>query len=299
METSPRHTLFLVWAVIAGLIVTAPAPAQLTPIFSDGFESGDLSAWSLSTGLAPEVFRFSDLALRDPHVFVDLGPLGCADFTDDAVPFGLAPSFNSIIETAITDDDNGDGFLDLSSLLLFRPLDVTAAAERLDLGGGLCSAPLVSTSCDPDPEVTAQTTSYDGLAAGLCLSAVAGTTSGYSPSVDETSAPCFVSASGTLVFDLDGVEVPLEDAQLAAGWLGDPPVALTAGLIRGFLPESVADSILLPSDTPLVGDQPLSVLLPGGQGNCAAGDDRDVHESVTGWWLYLAFTADEVPYSGG
>jgi hypothetical protein len=49
---------------------------------------------------------------------------------------------------------------------------------------------------------------------------------------------------------------------------------------------------------PIVGGQPLSSVLPGGAGNCAAGDDRDVLDAVTGWWFYLNYPADEVPYQG-
>ena len=66
---------------------------------------------------------------------------------------------------------------------------------------------------------------------------------------------------------------------------------MTDGLLLGFLLESEADAILIPADIPVVGGQPLSALFPGGTGNCSGGDDRDVHMSESGWWLYFNFTA--------
>ncbi len=47
------------------------------------------------------------------------------------------------------------------------------------------------------------------------------------------------------------------------------------GLMRGFLSEAEAATVLLPATLPIVGGQPITVLLPGGAGNCAAHDDRD------------------------
>jgi len=45
---------------------------------------------------------------------------------------------------------------------------------------------------------------------------------------------------------------------------------------------------------PLIGGQPLSALLPGGAGNCAAGDDRDMLNGEPGWWFYFAIEAERV-----
>ena len=44
--------------------------------------------------------------------------------------------------------------------------------------------------------------------------------------------------------------------------------------------------------------QPLSILFPGGTGNCAVDDDRDTYEAVFGWWVYLNFPADPVEWTG-
>ncbi len=296
--TFQRSAVLLCCALWAALLVPRSASAQF---FSDGFESGDTSAWSTVVGLAPEVFRFSDLDLRDPHVFADAGILGCFDFTDEPIPLvGIA--FNGLLADQITGDADLDGFLDLSSLLLFRQLVLTASGERVDFDNGLCMAPApfsalipeagTELACGPDPATEPLILSYDGLDAGSCLETVAGTTSGYTPGVGEPGAPCFVTVAETVPFQLGDLTVTLEDVQIAATFAGEP-LALDNGLFRGFLSEADADTLLLPPD---FGGGPLSSLLPGGTGNCASGDDRDVHDGVTGWWFYFNFAAVRVLY---
>lgn len=271
-------------------------------VFADGFESGNTLAWTLSAGepplVSPEAYRMSDLDLRDPHVFVDLDILGgCFDFTDQNLPLDLAPSLNAQIEAAITTDGDSNGTLDLSSLLLFRPFSETAVDLRLDLGGGACVAPFPAATCDPDGGVP-QTATYDALAGGTCLEAEAGTTSGYVPAVSSTPAPCFVSQPRSVLLSVGLLELPLRGYQLAGASLGDPPSGFAQGLLRGFLREVDADTILLPPELPIVGGEPLSILLRGGTGNCAPGDDRDLFEGDSGWWFYFAWTADVVLYTG-
>jgi hypothetical protein len=77
---------------------------------------------------------------------------------------------------------------------------------------------------------------------------------------------------------------------------------LINGIIRGFISEADADSIELPAGLPLVGEQPVSSLFPGGTGNCRTGegiDDRDIGpDSEPGWYFYLNFTAHEVDWTG-
>ncbi len=291
------ETLTVVLVLLAlALINPQPATAGGEVIFENGFESGDFSGWSVVVGLppTPTVFRFSDLDLRDPHLFVEVFPF-CFDFTDTPIPL-TDTSFNGSIADLVTTDGDDDGFLDLSILTLFRPFDVLADALRLDIAPGVCTAPIDGTSCTR--VVSSLVTTYDGLAAGTCLETLPGTTSGYSPGIDEPAAPCFATAAVTLALALGDVEVPLTDAQVAAVWEGDPVTSLGQGLLRGFLSEADADAVLLPPELPVVGGQPLSMLLPGGSGNCAGDDDRDLHLGVTGWWFYLNFTADQVEYTG-
>jgi len=87
--------------------------------------------------------------------------------------------------------------------------------------------------------------------------------------------------------------------RLAATYVGNPASSLSNGLIVGFLAESTADTILLPPTVPLFGNQPLSVVLPGGTGNCALHDDRDVGPGgALGWYFYLNFSAHRVTWTG-
>lgn len=282
-------------------VAALPMRAQL-PISSDDFESANTLAWDVRVGitlLPAESFRHNLLALRDPHVFVDLPIFGCFDFTDTDLPLGAGPSLNSQIATAIATDGDGDGFLDLSTLLLFRPYDGAALGVRVDTGPGACTAPPAPLSCDLDGVNVPQTIPYDALAAGSCLAPDAGTTSGYTPAVPEPTGPCFVTASRDALVDFAGVPVLLRSLQLAASQVGSPaPTGFLGGLQRGFLSEADADLILLPATVPIVGGQPISILFPGGTGNCAAGDDRDTVTGESGWWFYFEFESDEVTYVG-
>ena len=272
--------------------VSTPASAR---IFSDGFESGDFSAWSQVVSEAPIVYRMTDLDLRDPHLFAPVTivvPL-CLDFTDDPLPV-VDLAFNGSLQDQINTDADRDGFLDLSSLLLFHPFTTQAVAEEVDVDAGLCTAPLETTVCAADPMTTPLLTTYTGQAAGTCLDPVAGTTSGYDPAIVEPGAPCFVTVAETFSLPLGGLDVTLQDLQIAATFAGSPTTTFTSGLIRGFLTETAADALLLPPDLPVVGGQPFSVLLPGGTGSCATGDDRDTHLGESGWWFYLNFKASRI-----
>jgi hypothetical protein len=286
------------------LLAAAPLAAQLTPIFLDGFESGNTLAWSASVGepaLAPaEVFRMSDLDLRDPHLYVLVPVFGCVDITDQDIPLTTGTAFNPNLQVSITGDTSPvDGILDSSFLLEFRPFEETAALLRLDMGSGVCTAPMAGTTCAPHTASLAQTAAYDGLAAGSCLAPIAGTLYGpYTPEVVSVAGPCFVSTPRQMVFDLNGVALPLRELQVAADWTATPVSGFSSGLMRGFLSESDAATVILPAELPIVGGQPLTALLPGGSGNCSTHDDRDSLHSVSGWWFYFNFPAAEVPWTG-
>jgi len=80
--------------------------------------------------------------------------------------------------------------------------------------------------------------------------------------------------------------------------VGAAPDDLTKGLIVGFLREVDANNIFLPPSYPIVGGQSISVLLPGGAGNCAVWTDKDMNGQDPGWWFFLNFTAENVPWTG-
>ncbi len=225
------------------------------------------------------LFRFSDMDLRDPHVFASFGV--CVDVTTQ---------FNDQIQTSIQTDGDGDGFLDRSTVVEFLPLDQSAATNLFDSGRANCTAPLATTACGPINSsaimgnATLSTTS-------TCLSSVPGTIRPYSPAITDSNAPCFASPVGTVLLDLGGTSVTLSGAQIGGRFVGNPATNLDNGLLRGFISENDADNTIIPASVPVIGGRPLSSVLAGGTGSCAAHSDKDTFNGVTGWWFYLNYVA--------
>lgn len=254
-----------------------------------GADAGDAAA-------PPVAFRFSDLDLRDPHMWVSF--LGCRDVTD--VPLG-GFSVNGAMQDEIQTDGDSSGHLDFSPLLLFRSYDQSAATQPIEVHFATCTAPMAGSSCSPGTvKVLATATN---MSAGNCLSPVAGTVHGYSPAITSTNAPCFVTSAITLTVALAGIPITLHDAKIAATYVGNPANDLVNGLLRGFVSEADANATMVPTSSPIIGGQPLSTLLAGGDPpgnggkNCAAFSDKDTNNGVSGWWFYLNFSGTRVPWS--
>ena len=94
---------------------------------------------------------------------------------------------------------------------------------------------------------------------------------------------------------LGGVALTLLDAVVAGTYAPTSPDRIDSGLLRGFVREVDAENTLIPTDVPVIGGLPLAAVLPGGAGNCAAGDDRDTLDGELGWWFYLAFESERAP----
>ena len=242
-------------------------------------------------GGPPTAFRFTDLDLRDPHIFVDIVGT-CTDVTE---PGGLF-SVNAELEKAITTDDDQDGKLDLSAVVVMRPLAQASASNDMSVFFADCAPPADGTSCMPGTAAPTDGTATN-MASGSCLSPESGTTGGYTPSVASPSGPCFVSDGHSITVDLSGIPIMLSDARVAATYGGNPAESMTSGLLVGFISEATANTTMLPSDLPLVGGQPLSSVLPGGTDSCATTDDRDTHGGASGWWFYLNFPAAKVTWT--
>ncbi|MCC6993517.1 MAG: hypothetical protein IT370_02695 [Deltaproteobacteria bacterium] len=246
----------------------------------------------------PTAFRMSDLDLRDPHVFVNF--LGCRDVTDTPL---VGFSVNGELQTNIqTDGDTpADGLLDLSPTLIFRPLtQVAGASTPVELNFADCTAPIGSTICRAGTGTSVRTMSTNSATGATtpCLTPLAGTLRPYTPAVTSSSTPCFVTGNTTVMLNLGGVPITLTDARVAATYVGNPASNTVNGLLMGFVSEADANATVLPSTLPLVGGQRLSSLLPGGMGNCASHDTRDMNGAVRGWWFYLNFTAPRVTWIG-
>jgi hypothetical protein len=254
-------------------------------------------------GGVPDVFRVDSLSLIDPHLFVPIGTLSCPDGTN---PPGVLNVFsaNGEVSTLLNNDGNADGYLDLNLLVLFRPLSQPPqAGSNFDIATGNCTPPVGGETCSPDGNPV-ESASYANQDAGLCLSPIPGTTGpnnvgSYSPGLVTPSAPCFDTASVTINFPFGVFTVPLQDVRAAATYVDDPANQLISGMLQGFLSETDADNIVLPNSIVFLGGQPVSTVLPGGMGNCAPNDDRDIGPmSQSGWYFYLNFTAHRVTWTG-
>jgi len=249
-------------------------------------------------------FRFTDLDLRDPHVFlpITIAPLPtiCFDFTDNAIPTTTV-SFNGNIQASYNSDSNpADGFLDASSLLWFRPLTQDGRVARVDNGGADCLAPAPTSGCAPSATAVATAYAYASFAAGTCLSSLPGTqgSPAYAPAIASPAGSCFVTAPKTFVFDNNGTPLTLIDAQIAASFNGVPATALSNGLLRGILRESDANQIVISDPALPGGSVTLAGLLAGGNGSCSTRNDKDTHQGESGWWFYFNFSASQVTFTG-
>lgn len=254
----------------ASILLPAALAAQPADfIFPDGFEP-------------LRAHRIDTLVLRDPHLFAQV--IGCNDITS---------LVNSQIDAGLNGDDDGDGLLDNSPMLLFRPLYTDGSRGQGHTGGARCSAPAAGTSCQPNDPPALVALPYAGQAIGTCLAPIPGTVRPYSPPVTAPAGPCF--ASETAAGGATGLPLPLTDIRSGARRRDNPTPGLADGLLYGFITEAAADALVL--ELPGLGPRTLSSLLAGGTGACPAYSDKDTHNGQVGWWFYFNYSASEVPYA--
>lgn len=167
-------------------LATAPVGAQSPADFihTDGFESLQAN-------------RIDSLVLRDPHFFTQV-LIFCTDITGQV---------NTEIAAGLDRDDDGDGFLDSSAMLLFRPLRTDDRRALGATGGARCSAPAAGTACQPDEPPSLAPMPYEGRSLGTCLAPVPGTTRPYDPPVATPSGPCFASEAAAAMGALTGLRL--------------------------------------------------------------------------------------------
>jgi len=234
------------------------------------------------------LFRVDDLDLRDPHVFINF--ISCMDATDSGFPgFSVNGSLQDRIQG---DTDPADGYLDLSYVLEFRPLDQSAGINAMTFGNAQCTAPRATSACAPISNPVDTTATLSG--ATECLAPLPDTLHPYTPNVTAAPAPCFSSSPATFEFVLAGTPVVLHDMQLAATFDNAPATGLLSGVIRGFLTEEDANNTVIPASYPVIGGQKFSSLLAGGTGACPMFSDKDLNASTPGWWFYFNFVANAV-----
>jgi cysteine-rich repeat protein len=247
--------------------------------------------------IAPTAFRVSNIDLREPHVFASI--FGCRDITDGFLGNGINPTFDD----NTNGDSDGDGLLDLNIAQVFRPLAQALATNSVEVHFPDCTDPVATTTCT-STTTTPTVSTATNESAGTCLQPLAGTTGpgnvgNYSPGITNPTGPCYSTSPDTLVIDVAGMLITLEEAQFGATYVGVPATSMVNGLLIGFLTEANADTAVIPASTPIVGGDPLSSILPGGTGSCN-GDTatKDVGPGgATGWWMALNYQAGEVPWT--
>jgi len=265
--------------------------------------ANDGCAACMTVAIPPTAFRFTDVDLRDPHVFVSI--FGCRDLTDTA--FG-GFSVNGKIHDSLTTDgtDDPDAFLDLSPVLLFKPLAQGQSTNAVEFHFADCTVPAEGTTCHPGANPPSALTATN-QPSGTCLDILPGTVSSamYTPVITVPMGVCFATNTQTVTFHLGAIPVTLTDATIGAVYVGNPATGLVNGLLRGFVSETSANETILPDSLPIVNGKPLSALLPGGDRppvggndkNCAAHSDKDTNNGVSGWWFYLNFVASPVTWT--
>jgi cysteine-rich repeat protein len=230
---------------------------------------------SMTCTREPRAFRTTTLTIQEPHFYRII------DITSNV---------NTELRNALTMDGDtpADMIVDLSPVIYFNPLDQGAMTTPMSVDFADCSMPLSSTRCMGSGMATAATAT--NLATGTCLRPIAGTFPG-GRGINSPAGPCFSSnAVAALTINLGGTVINLRNAQVGGQYVGAPATRLATGLIMGFLTEADAMMTRLPADLPLVGGMTVASLLRSG--------DRDtLADGTRGWWFYLNYTADQVPYT--
>jgi len=298
LSTSPGGTahVFLWDSATDGVGKPTAAPVRFRITPSDA-APGTPGTADFSVDNRVTCFRFTSFVLRDPHIFFNF--FLCIDVTDSAggIPGAPAGGVNGMIQTSISTDGDGDGFLDAAPVILFRMFDQAAAGGAVEFSLGRFAAATPNTG-DLEPGTPRAPATFTNVAAGTLLTPLPGTTKPYAPAITTPSGPGFVTAPVFYTVTLSGITLPLDGFRAAATYSGDPATSLLNGLGMGFLSEATAQTTMV--DLGSFGTVPLASLLPGGSGGCSVNDDRDTGPDglTSGWWLYFNFTAQAVTYTG-
>lgn len=254
-----------------GTTTTGPDPDTGSETTDPGETEGE------TTGpVTPEdtYFRINSLQLRDPHAIAPI----VGDQTQ---------SINGDLTTAVTTDEDEDGFLDLGFVFALLPQDQSdGSSEAMFFANALCTAPQETASCSIIPKTDPVEGLYSGQEAGECYAPDDANLSTY-PDPPEapspTTGPCFSAELGSVTIAAGDFDLPLENTVVSARYVGNPATNLIEGNIEGFMSEETADSVLLEQ----FGNQPLSVALR----------DEDMDMNGEGWVFHIAFTAVPVEWT--
>ena len=220
-------------------------------------------------------FRFNSVAVRDPHFFAPI----VGDVTDSQV--------NGPLNDALNMDGDGDGLFDLGFVLSFDALDQTdGGTGAMTFANVQCTDAADPTSCTLRPMTQEYPTTYTSQADGTCQEPNAANLGpDYNPAPQSTTGPCFITTGASVSIATSSFALPMENATVAARYVGDPAGNLVEGSIIGWVSQEAADNAIL-MGVPLFDGQPVSALL-----HDDARDDGD-----SGWWFHIDFTAVPATY---
>lgn len=238
---------------------------------------------------ATAAFRIVQLTLVDPHTYSG-DTVECNDST---------PTYNAIFAQNINQ-------FDTNTTLVLRPLDPKVDRDTLmDIVPAVCVPGGTIVNCtDKDvPTDSIITAGFNNIEGGTCLAPVAGSLnplymSGTNEPLHAPRSPCLVSAMiPSLNLNLaPTLPLPLSNVQISAAYqLDGDSQKLVQGVIRGFLPSSVA---MTPIGT-LAGAPftPWGLLAGGGGCNLDTSDIDTVTLPDDGVWMYFNFTAERVAWT--
>lgn len=244
-------------------------------------------------------FRVSSLELVDPSPFVRVRVLFFTLCVD-----GRGEVNNSITSNLQTDADNPpDGLLDLSILQTFTPFDPNAVSAPTEVFAADCTVPAMGaeTSCTRSAVEPVFLGEAFNQGVDVCFTADPNNlTAERAGQLNPTNGPCYRSDLGTISLQLGGIPLSFEDTTISATYAGTPEQPQLQGLISGFVSEDNARNTILPPNLDRVGGLPLYDVLRGGGacGNVVSSDVDVGPDGITsGWYFYLNFTADEVPFT--
>lgn len=218
----------------------------------------------------PLAFRFNSIELTDPGA----GLLASCDNADQV---------NGLLAPALTNDEDGDGFLDMAFVLDFPELDQSdGASGTLNFANAQCTVP-DGADCNLLPGSQIYPSNYTVMANGVCLAPDPANVQPGTGNAGTTMGPCFVTEMVDADVVTSALVLPLSDATIAAQFVGDPAGNLVSGTIQGFLSRTDAEN----STVDVLGMMiPLDGLL------CAEQMDGD------GWWMHMNFTAFPTQWGG-
>ncbi len=236
---------------------------------------------------ATAAFRIVQLTLVDPHTYSG-DTVECNDSTS---------TYNAIFAQNIMQ-------FDTNTTLVLRPLDPKIDRDTLmDIVPAVCVPGDTIVNCTDKgvPAANIITAGFNNIEGGTCLAPVAGSLnplymSGTNEPLHAPRSPCLVSAMiPSLNLSLaPTLQLPLSNVQISAAYqlIGDSQ-KLVQGVIRGFLPSSVAMTPIGVLNGPFT---PWNLLAGGGGCNTDT-SDIDTVTPNDGVWMYFNFTAERVAWS--